>query len=468
MSSAPRRTSTRPTRAGVAQPRYFERWTYDARIFAAALIVALPTALLLAAVLIWRDLPSGAIGTLGAFAALSTLGLALRLRNRVIYPLYTLSNLLEALREGDFSLRGSRARRGDPIGEVVWEINTLSQRLRDQRHKVEETSALLTKVIGATDIAIFTFDDARRLRLVNSAGERLLARPAADLMGRSAQELGIADFLALEDAQIHKLSFPGSSGRFEVRRARFREGGRPHELLVVADLSRALREEERAAWQRLLRVLGHELNNSLAPIRSMTGTLAKLLGQQPPPPDWREDVTGGLAVIGDRAEALTRFMAGYTALARLPPPHKREVEIGELVQRVARLEQRVNVVVCGAAPARLQADPDQIEQALINLVKNAADAALPGAGGVRARWSSDADAVEIEIEDDGPGLGGTENLFVPFYTTKPGGSGIGLVLARQIAEGHGGTLTLESRRDASGCIARVRLPRQLREAEHVV
>jgi nitrogen fixation/metabolism regulation signal transduction histidine kinase len=365
-----------------------------------------------------------------------------RLRNRVIYPLYTLSNLLEALREGDFSLRGSRARRDDPIGEVIWEINTLSQTLRDQRHKVEETSALLTKVIGATDIAIFTFDSVRRLRLVNPAGERLLARPAGNLLGRTAEELGIADCLALEDAQIRKRAFPGGSGRFEVRRARFREGGVPHELLVVADLSRALREEERAAWQRLLRVLGHEINNSLTPIRSMTGTLAKLLAQQPSPPDWREDVGGGLAVIGDRAEALTRFMASYTALARLPPPTKRDIEVGDLVRRVARVEQRMQVAVADAPPLQLRADPDQIEQALINLIKNAADATLATRDGVRVRWRQDADAASIEIEDDGPGVGSTENLFTPFYTTKPGGSGIGLVLARQIAEAHGGMLTL--------------------------
>src|SRR5512143_3584289 len=178
MSPAPRRPSTRPP--GPVQPRYFERWTYDARIFAAALTVALPSIALLAIVLIWRDLPAGGLATLIGFAALVTLAFALRLRNRVIYPLYTLSNLLEALREGDFSLRGSRARRGDPIGEVVWEINTLSQTLRDQRHKVEETSALLAKVIGATDIAIFTFDSGQRLRLINPAGENLLARPAAE------------------------------------------------------------------------------------------------------------------------------------------------------------------------------------------------------------------------------------------------------------------------------------------------
>jgi two-component system nitrogen regulation sensor histidine kinase NtrY len=451
----PRSTTPPP-----ARQRYFESWTYDARILAAAFLVALPAVALVSLLVAWRDIPNGLLLGLGVFAALCTLGFAFALRNRVIYPLYTLSNLLEALREGDFSLRGSRARRGDPIGEVVWEINTLSQTLRDQRHQVEEASALLGKVIGATDIAIFTFDQAQRLRLINPAGERLLARPAHELMGRSAEELGIADCLAQDETHIRQRAFPGGSGRFEVRRARFREGGRPHELLVVADLSRALREEERAAWQRLLRVLGHELNNSLTPIRSMTATLAKLLAQQPPPPDWREDVGGGLAVIGDRAEALTRFMAGYTALARLPPPQKRAIEIGELVRRVARLEQRIAVALSDAPALRLLADHDQLEQALINLIKNAGDAALPGGGGVRASWAREGDTVRVRIEDDGPGLGATENLFIPFYTTKPGGSGIGLVLARQIAEAHGGALTLENRAQGHGCVAHLRLPLQ--------
>jgi len=448
----PRRSSRYPV-----QQRYFERWTYDVRIVVSALLVALPGAALLAVVLIWRELSWNVLGIFIAVAFIATLALAFRLRNRVVYPLYTLSNLLEALREGDFSLRGSRARRDDPIGEVIWEINTLSQTLRDQRHKVEETSALLSKVIGATDIAIFAFDDRRRLRLINPAGERLLARKAPDLMGQTAEKLGVADFLKLDDSQIHNFAFPGGSGRFEIRRGRFREGGRPLDLLVVADLSRALREEERAAWQRLLRVLGHELNNSLAPIRSMTGTLGKLLAQHPSPPDWREDLASGLAIIGDRAEALTRFMVGYTALARLPPPNKRDVEIGELVQRVARLEQRVGVDVNTAAPVHLFADPDQIEQALINLIKNAVDAALPKSDGVRARWRHEGDAVEIEIEDDGPGLGGTENLFVPFFTTKPGGSGVGLTLARQIALAHGGRLE-HAARPAGGAIFRILLP----------
>ena len=451
------KTLPRVTPEKPRQP-YFGSWTYDARIFASAIAVALPAICLLVLILFLRDLSAGLIWTLIAVAALATLWLAMRLRNAVIYPLYTLSNLLEALREGDYSLRGSRSRRGDPIGEVVWEVNTLSQTLRDQRHRVEETSALLTKVIGATDIAIFTFDATRRLRLVNPAGERLLSRAAAQLLGRTAEELGIADCLEPEDTQIRKRAFPGGSGRYELRRTRFREGGIPHELLVVTDLSRALREEERAAWQRLLRVLGHELNNSLAPIRSMTATLAKLLGQASPPPDWREDASSGLAVIGDRAEALTRFMAGYTTLARLPPPNKRLIDLGDVVRRVVRLEQRLSVAVTDSGALQVLADPDQLEQALINLIKNAADAALPRQASVRARWRLDGTTALIEIEDDGPGLGTTENLFIPFYTTKPGGSGVGLVLARQIAEGHGGTLTLNDRAPAHGCIAQLVLP----------
>jgi two-component system, NtrC family, nitrogen regulation sensor histidine kinase NtrY len=449
----PRATTQAPVRQ-----RYFERWTYEVRILVSALLVAVPALSLAGAVLWLRDMSDGLAASLAGIAVVATLWLAARLRNRVIYPLYTLSNLLEALREGDYSLRGARARRGDPIGEVVWEVNTLSQTLRDQRHKVEETSALLVKIIGATDIAIFTFDSAQRLRVVNPAGERLLARTAVQLLGCSAEELGIADCLGPEDAHIRKRTFPGGSGRFELRRARFREGGMPHELLVVTDLSRALREEERDAWQRLLRVLGHELNNSLAPIRSMAQTLSKMLGQQTPRADWRDDLVSGLSVIGDRAQALTRFMVSYTTLARLPAPNKRSVQLGELVRRVARLEQRLAVAVAKAEDLSVVADSDQIEQALINLIKNAVEAVLPQREGVRARWYCERNAVVIEIQDDGPGLGVTENLFVPFYTTKPGGTGVGLVLARQIAEAHGGTLTLENRSDGHGCIARLSLP----------
>jgi len=276
-------------------------------------------------------------------------------------------------------------------------------------------------------------------------------------LGKEAADLGLSDALGIEGSETLKRGFPGGSGRWDIRRFTFREGGRPHDLVVITDLSRALREEERQAWQRLIRVLGHELNNSLAPIKSMAGTLQNLLARDPPPSDWREDMRGGLVLMEDRADALTRFMFGYTTLARLPPPSKRPVEIGELVQRVARLEQRLAVTVERGANIEVEADSDQIEQALINLVKNAADAALPR-GEVSVRWLAHDGAAWIEVEDTGPGLASTDNLFVPFFTTKPSGSGIGLVLARQIVEAHGGHLTLANRSDRQGCVARVVLP----------
>jgi PAS domain S-box-containing protein len=433
--------------------------SYEARVFLGALAVAVPGLFAAGALLWYRGELDAIAWTIAALVVPATLMLAWRLRNRVVFPLYTLSNLLEALREGDYSLRGSRARRRDAIGEVVWEINALSETLREQRVKVEETSALLGKVIAASDIAIFTFDDQHRLRLVNPAGERLLGLRAEHLLGHSAADLGLLDCLEVQTAATVKRAFPGGVGRFDVRHASFREGGRPHDLLVITDLSRALREEEREAWQRLIRVLGHELNNSLAPIKSMAGTLSSLMAQDPPAEDWREDLGEGLALIGDRAEALSRFMAGYTSLARLPAPSKRPMALEEVLAHAVRLEQRLPVALEPGPALSIQGDPDQLEQALINLVKNAVEASLPTAGKVIVRWLANAEEVVIEVLDDGPGIASTENLFVPFFTTKQGGSGIGLVLARQIVEGHGGSLALENRDPDPGCVARVVLPR---------
>ena len=377
--------------------------------------------------------------------------LLLRLRRRAVYPLYTLANLLEALREGDYSLRGTRAQRGDAIGEVILEVNALAATLREQRLKVEEASALLAKVIEAIDIALYSFDADGHLQLVNAAGGRLLGKNAA--AGDSAEALGLADCLSLGGPTVQTRRFAGGEGRYELRRFQFRAAGRPQTLLVITDLSRALREEERQAWQRLIRVLGHELNNSLAPIKSMTGTLVRVLALDPLPEDWKDDVDSGLRVIGDRAEALNRFMLGYTALARLPPPNRRPVQIGPLLRRVVALEGRVPVRLADPPDLSLHADPDQLEQALINLIKNAADAAMPESGGVEVRAYAQDGGLVVEILDEGLGLSRTDNLFVPFFTTKPGGSGIGLVLARQIAEGHGGGLELTNRTDRRGCRA---------------
>jgi signal transduction histidine kinase len=315
--------------------------------------------------------------------------------------------------------------------------------------------------MGEIDVAVFAFDASSTLQLTNRAAERLLGAPAERLIGLGADAVGLATFLVGEAPRIAEASFPGASGRFDLRRGTFRQRGKPMQLLVLADVSRALRDEERQAWQRLIRVIGHELNNSLAPIRSVAGSLEALVLREPRPADWEEDLRRGLGVIAARTEALRRFMDAYAQLARLPAPNRRKVEVGPLVRRVAGLETRVPVTVEDGRAATIDADPDQLEHLLINLARNGAEAAAGTGGRVRLSWSlveKPAPALEIRVDDDGPGLPPSANLFVPFFTTKPGGSGIGLVLCRQIAEAHGGTLALANR-PGGGCRATLRLPR---------
>jgi two-component system, NtrC family, nitrogen regulation sensor histidine kinase NtrY len=442
-------------------PRRHRRFPHDRRIQLLALGAGLP-ALVLAGVLLFRsDLSPRAQWTLVILVALAWLAFASSAREAVTRPLQTLSNLLGALREEDFSFRARVGRRDDPLGQALSEVNALAQTLREQRLGALEATALLRKVMEEIDVAVFAFDGSSTLQLTNRAGERLLGAPAERLIGLGAEAVGLAAFLQGDAPRIAEASFPGASGRFDLRRATFRQRGKPMQLLVLADVSRALRDEERQAWQRLIRVIGHELNNSLAPIRSVAGSLEALVLREPRPADWEEDLRRGLSVIAARAEALRRFMDAYAQLARLPAPSRRKVEVGPLVRRVAGLETRVPVTVEDGKAATIDADPDQIEQLLINLTKNGAEAAAGTPGGVRLSWSlveKPVPALEIRVDDDGPGLPPSANLFVPFFTTKPGGSGIGLVLCRQIAEAHGGTLSLANRPER-GCRATLRLPR---------
>jgi two-component system, NtrC family, nitrogen regulation sensor histidine kinase NtrY len=380
------------------------------------------------------------------------------LRHRIVFPLQTMANLLEALRENDFSFRARGATRDDPLGETLFEINALADTLRDERLGSLEATALLRTVMSEIDVAVFAFDDQRKLRLVNRAGERLLGRPVEQLLWRTADDIHMAACLEGSAPRVLNIAFPGGSGQWQVRRGSFRQGGLPHMLVVLSDVNVPLRQQEREAWHRLIRVLGHELNNSLAPIKSIAGSLESIASQDPMPDDWRDDMKRGLSIIASRTEALSRFTSAYTALARLPRPNMRHVDLSALVERVARLETRKNIQIQPGAPVAVQADPDQLEQLLINLMRNAVDAALETGGGVRVGWQQNSHRVSVYIEDEGPGLANPSNLFVPFFTTKPQGSGIGLVLGRQIAEAHGGTLTLEPRAGAKGARATVTLP----------
>lgn len=438
------------------EPR--ERISHERYVQLLALAAGFPSIVFAVYVLWTGDYPPKVLWTLGLLLGGSWLGFAAAVRERVANPLRTISNLLEAMREGDYSIRARGGTGDDALSDVMQQVNAMGSTLRAQRLGAMEATTLLRKVMEEIDVAIFAFDEARKLKLLNRAAERLLVLPAERAIDLPAADLELDSFLDGEESTTVQRAFPGGFGRWGVARTSFREGGLPHQLLVITDLTRPLREEELQAWQRIVRVLGHELNNSLTPIKSIAGSLETILKKDPLPEDWHEDMTRGLNIIGGRAESLARFLGAYATLARLPRPVLAPVRVADWLQRGARLETRVPVVIEAGPDLTLQADSDQLEQVLINLLRNAADATGSDGGRIVIRWRFERWQLIVEILDDGPGLAATANLFVPFFTTKPGGSGIGLVLCRQIIEAHGGSLALTNRQDSHGCVARLQLP----------
>lgn len=443
---------------GRAQARR-RRLTFERRLMLLALCGGLPAVITAGVVLALSDYSAGTIYTLAAVVLTTWIAFAAAVGERVAYSMRTLANLLGALRDGDFSFRLRMDDRGS-LGEVYAQVNEMAETLHEQRLGAMEATALLQKVISEIDVAIFAFDSRDLLRLINRAGEQLIRMPAEQAMGESAEQLGLAPYLTGPVSSVTRAAFGGTSGLWSVRRGDFRESGQPHRLLVVSDITRPLREEELHAWQRLVRVLGHEINNSLTPVKSLSSSLLTLVEREPLPEDWRDDVRSGLNVISNRCEALNRFTGAYARLARLPAPKLQPVRVAEWIEHVIRLEQRMPVRMIGGPDVTIQADADQLDQLLINIVRNAVDATIERneGGSVSVEWRRDRMGIEVLVDDEGLGLANTANLFVPFFTTKPGGSGIGLFLSRQIAEAHGGTVQLKNREPGPGCRAVITLP----------
>jgi len=454
-------------------PRQRRRLRYEHRIRLYSLLLALP-GIVVSGILIWMQ-PWAMESKFTLFFAIVFVWclLALALHEQTIRPLQTLANVVSALREEDYSFRARGAVPVDALGELSYEVNALATLLADRRLRAIEATALLRRVVQEIDAPLFAFDPDGVVKLVNPAGERLLQQASVRILGRTAEEIGLAQCLNAPNAGLVAFPIDGSSIRWMIRRSRFRERGVPHTLVVLSDVSRALREEERRAWQRLIRVLGHELNNSLTPIKSIAGSLSSRVPESGLTPEQRPDFERGLAIIEARTASLNRFLQAYRQLAQMPPPVLKKVVLAPIAERVAALETRLPVMISGGPDVTMTVDPDQIEQMLINLVRNAVEAALGPVGdrashGAEAKprkpevtlhWTCEDQSVNVIIDDNGPGLLNPSNAFVPFYTTKPEGSGIGLAFSRQIAEAHGGSIELSNRNGTGGCRVRVKLPR---------
>jgi nitrogen fixation/metabolism regulation signal transduction histidine kinase len=427
------------------------------RVWLFCLLLALPAFIFAGILLDERNITAGPVILLLLCLLIYFALVSASLVDGVMRPLQTLSNVVSSLREGDYSFRARGASAADPLGELAAEINALADLLQKQRVRSLEATALLARILEVMHAPLFAFDREDLLQLVNNAGAQLLGRPLARCFGHSAQDLGLDALLASADQTIH--SFGSKPTRWLLRKALFRQDGAPHTLLLLADVSQTLQEEEQIAWKRLIRVLGHELSNSLAPIKSIAGSLLARAENVTGDQDTVRDFRRGLSVIEGRADALHRFVQSYRVLAQLPPPHLKLFQVGPLLERVALLEQRVPVQLDLGPAVLLNADPDQLEHMFINLLANAVDASLAnGAKPVRIGWRLEESSLLVQIEDSGLGIANTENLFVPFYTTKPTGSGVGLALAQQIARAHGGEIRLVNRDDAMGARATIRLP----------
>jgi nitrogen fixation/metabolism regulation signal transduction histidine kinase len=431
-------------------------WSVEQGVAGLCLLGGLPAAIALAWIVWGQNYSFEVRWTLAAVILVVWIGCAAAAYQMVTRVLYLAANLLGALHEGDYSIRGTGAKPGSAADLVMKEINSLGNTLQRQRSEAVESTALLSSVMGAIDVAVFAFDMNENIVLANPAAERLLNKSSGDIVGKSAGALRLHAYLSGDTPRLVEGAF-GAGTRLELRRSTFYRDGRPHQLLVFADLSRALREEQQLAWQRIVRVLSHEINNSLTPIKSIAHSIRRMISRIPDVPRAAE-IQDGLNLIETRSGALGRFLRQYAQLAKLPKPQERPIQILPLARRIAELENRLPIGIRAEADVQVEADPDQLEQLLINIVRNAVDATLETGGHVWIDWTRNDGFLQVTIEDEGPGLPDTSNLFVPFFTTKPQGSGIGLALSRQIAEAHGGTLALENRTPDKGCRAILRLP----------
>jgi two-component system, NtrC family, nitrogen regulation sensor histidine kinase NtrY len=428
----------------------------DLRLFLLALSCLVPVASLLLWLSLESTLPGSVKVAIAVVCAAWIVIVSGAVRGELLRHVRTLSNLVESIRTQDFSMKGAGARESGELAELYQQVNSLTDDLKSSRQAEQELLSVLDKVVSQINVAIVVCDSHDRIRLVNQLAGALLKSSSEELLGASIADTALAPFLGTTEPRLIDHRFPGAEGRWQITQQHYRHQGQVSRILFIADLRQVLAEEEIAAWQRLIRVIGHEVNNSLTPISSLCQTLTSMLAR-PDSAEHAADLREGLGVIAERAKGLQGFISVYARLARLPEPNKVLFPAGDLARKLQVIFAGEPLEIAPFPAVSVFGDPVHLEQALINLIKNALEAS-PAAAPVHLSCHADEGRCEFHIVDSGSGLGNPANLFVPFYTTKSGGGGIGLVLCRQIAARHAGRVSLENRLDAPGAIAKLILP----------
>jgi nitrogen fixation/metabolism regulation signal transduction histidine kinase len=425
-----------------------------------SLLASMPIFLLLIGVMIYANISIYLILLTALIGSVAIVYVFTKIQQISAFQFRSLSNLLDAMNQGDYSLRASSVKGDLARNELVNAINSLAKRLNSQRIESIENQLLLRIVIDHIDVAIIALSDENELVFTNPAANNLLQLPTSLQTNNLTQKLASFDSLVSGQSQVMRLTFAEHPVKYNVHVESFRYAGQQQKLLFLTDVSSLLREEERNAWQSLVRVISHEINNSLAPIASISQTLKRTIAKQQNVSQQDKNLIEGLGVISQRANNLRDFVNSYRQITKLPEPKKTITSISSIVSKVIPLFQ-TNKILLGASPeVSLSLDPILIEQVLINLIKNALESMQNEESGeqVLVFWELHNQYLKLSIDDKGVGFGNYDNLFVPFYTTKKQGSGIGLVLCQQIIEAHEGQLTLSNKTDQAGCLACIELP----------
>lgn len=387
---------------------------------------------------------------------------AFAIRQKVVFQLRTSTNLMESMSYGDHSVRARESSADGVLGEYNHMFNKLSVSLAEQRLHSKEHQILLNKVITQIDVAVIAVDDKSGITLMNPNAEKLFRCRFEEVENWPVSRLGLQNVVAGEHRKVVEFEIEHGKKKVYIYTDEYYEKGVKHKLVFITDIQHILRDEEYLVWQKLLRVLSHEINNSLAPIASISETLARLLKQPVDAEHFEQelkaDVQEGLSVITERSNSLNNFIKRYQELTKLPLPDKKLFNLAVLIKAIVALFHE-NTISSSGPDLMVYGDEDQIQQVLVNLVKNAVQAiAKDSESALAITWDKYDNDVNIKVVDQGTGISNLDNIFVPFYTTKEEGSGIGLVLSRQIVNNHGGDLTLANRTDRQGVEATIILP----------